>query len=223
MWHWIKLYLRMEWHQKENVFSCLLFAFSLALILTSSLEVFLSTNRELVFTVSFIVASLVTIQILLARSLFYDLEDGMFEQIIISRQSIGQWFLAKSISLLFFCFLIAWMILGVSLILCGVPLNYIFHGPLLGIVLFILGGCIPLGIFLSLVLKFMKNNSLLFPILFYPLIFPLFLAGIEATMGVLGNDFKWEGEWLQWSLFLIALNLIYGAVSYLLFCEIAES
>lgn len=117
--------------------------------------------------------------------------------------------------------------------LISVPLFMIFFnmeikGPFLNLLLvFLLGtlGFSGVGIFLSALAANMESNEILLPIILFPILIPVFLAGVKATGIVFScswTDPVWVAAYWSWIRFMAVFDIIFFTLSLILIDFVLE-
>lgn len=81
-------------------------------------------------------------------------------------------------------------------------------------------GFASIGVFIAALTSYTKNSELLLPVLLFPLLVPLIIGAVETSVAVL-NGLP-AVEWLGWLKLIIAFDLIYLVVPWLLFDYLVE-
>jgi len=113
------------------------------------------------------------------------------------------------------------------------PLFFIFfninlQGSFLHLVLVLFFGTIGfsgLGVFLSALAAHTRSNELLLPIILFPVLIPLFLAGVNAA-GIVFNgiwtDPVWVGAYWSWFRLMVVYDIIFLTLALLLIDYVLE-
>ncbi|MGI6684088.1 MAG: heme exporter protein CcmB [Bacillota bacterium] len=114
-----------------------------------------------------------------------------------------------------------------------IPLFFIFfniemQGTLVKLILVLFFGTLGfsgLGVFLSALSAHTKSNELLLPIILFPILIPLFLAGVKAS-GIVFNgswgDPIWVNAYWSWLRFMAVLDIIFFTLSLILIDYVLE-
>jgi heme exporter protein B len=146
-----------------------------------------------------------------------ELEDGALDALLLFPGDRRSLFLGKVIGGLAFVFAVEAVVLPIAGILYGLPLL----GSLAGLIpVLVLGtvGVVALGMFYAGMASRVRAREVLLPLLLFPMLAPLVIAGVRATQVELLGDpvaarVNWVGVLVAFdAIFLAATTLLYGAV-----------
>jgi heme exporter protein B len=154
----------------------------------------------------------------LSRSFDHELEHNALEAVLLAGVSSEQIYVAKVCSSLLVLSIIFIAVFASLFLLLNLSVDIL--GPALGIcsLLVLLGYC-SLSVLLVVLTTQSNAGVLLFPVVFLPLLFPLFFAGVELYAAlIIDRAFSWQNPWVSFLLlldtvyFLLGLNLFRFAV-----------
>lgn len=153
----------------------------------------------------------------LNRSLAHEREDGCLEGLMLAPVDRGVIFVAKAVANLLFIGGTEVIILPLFTVLFGVS---VLRADLLVVLLLGTVGLAALGTLLSAMAVHTRARDVLLPVLLLPISVPLLIAAARATAGLLdGVGLSGVAGWLQ---LLMAFDVVFAAVSYVLFEYVLE-
>ncbi len=214
-----KMFLKIEFRSLERQITPLIFALAMILILNFSFGALSPEARQMIFCGEIFVTVFFSIQIILLRALQPELEDDVLSALISASSSVGKIYFAKTLSLfisalsvtipiLFFQFLIKEFVVSFSWL--TVPFF-----------VFVMLALCAVGTVCLLLVHQSKMKETLFPILFFPLSVPVFLAAIEGTASLSAFPPSLSQVW-PWLFVLGLINLINVLGGYFVFSIIFE-
>jgi heme exporter protein B len=206
--------VRIELRSKEAIFSTLLFVVLILVIFNFSF----GTNLELVEKIApgiiwIVIAFSGTIAV--SHLAHREFDGRVHEELLLSGLSGTTLFFAKFISTLLFMMLVELLTIPLFVAFYNFPVgDWIFS------LLMILGlgtiGYAAVGTLFAALLSQTRLKDLLLPIIFYPIMIPLFIACVKATQSAMA------GETPQQTMFLVGFDLIFVLASALLFDFVVE-
>jgi heme exporter protein B len=154
----------------------------------------------------------------LARSFSREQEADCLTGLLVSPASRGSLFLGKAAAN--FLFILAMEALLVPL--CALMFNLDFGAaPWTQLALFLLGtlGFVSVGTLLSTMLLNSRLRDLMLPLVFYPIVIPVVIAGVKGTAAVLAGETDVAVEWLG---MLCAFDAIFVTISFWAFGWVVE-
>lgn len=131
----------------------------------------------------------------------------------------GVIYLGKLISNLIFMLIVELITIPVLFVL----FDYKMQGsPLKLLLVVLLGtwGFIAVGTFLASLAVNTRNSEILLPVILFPLLVPLLIAAVQATGAIISGDSF--STWSNWVSLLVAFDLIFTMVAWLLFDYVLE-
>lgn len=131
----------------------------------------------------------------------------------------GVIYLGKLISNLIFMLIVELITIPVLFIL----FDYKMQGSPLSLLLVVLlgtWGFIAVGTFLASLAVNTRNSEILLPVILFPLLVPLLIAAVQATGAIINGDSL--SAWSNWVGLLVAFDLIFTVVAWLLFDYVLE-
>lgn len=214
----LKKELFIELRNKEVILSMLAFGLTVLLVFTFSLSGEPKINHEMapgLFWSLVVLSSSLGLHRLLSQEKDFD----AFASLIAAPIDRGTLFLAKWVS--------GYIFLSVTELLVIFPF-FLFLGlswpatTFQGICIVLLGngGIVAVGVIVSGLAMRAKMSAVLLPVLLFPLITPLLIACVKATLG-------WYhvlpfSNWQFWVLIMITYVIIFGFAGYIFFDHISE-
>lgn len=157
--------------------------------------------------------------VVFSRTFQRESEHQAIEQLMLLRGIAGPLFASKLATnfLLLFALEVPLVLILLMTFQVDVAPNY---GPILLIVGAGTLGFSALGSVLSAALSAMNLREVLLPIVLFPLTIPLFIAGAQATRGIV--DAGWTSDVADWLLIIAMFDVIFLFVSRWLFGEVTE-
>jgi heme exporter protein CcmB len=124
-------------------------------------------------------------------------------------------FLGKAISIAMLVLAVAVVVAPLLFVFLGAPL-FAYPGPfVLAVVLGVAGFAIVGTVFAATLLK-VRSRDVLLPVILYPLLIPLFVAGTEATAALVAVRPNFDGAW-YWIKFLGIYDAVFLVLSLWIF------
>lgn len=206
-----------ELRRKESIFSSLFFALLSLILFHYSVD---GTSIE----ISKESAGLLWLIIVFAGTIFTqnifkkEEENGTFFALLLAPVDRAAVFLGKFAVSFVFLLILELFLLFLSFFL----LNLQFFDSFWWLLIIFLGvnaGFSSLGTLISSLLINQKGSSILYPLLLYPLLVPLFMAAVTTTQKAIKSDLSFSEPWLR---LIILFDIIFIAVSSLIFESAAE-
>lgn len=214
-----KQQLSIEFQSRDRLMSPLLFSITILLLFTFSFGEFDKSLLNQFFTAEVFLAIFLSLQLILMRSFDSDQEDGALDLIRTYPIWPASLFLAKLITVSILCIMIAIPTILLGCLLLAVPNPMSFFTPILGIVLLLIIGLVPLGLLLAAIVIHAQARQIIYPLLYYPLCTPALLAGVQSSLLYLENGKFTDSLW-NWLGLLLAFDIIYLTLGVLLFIEL---
>jgi heme exporter protein B len=147
------------------------------------------------------------------RSFQLELEGGAIEALLLypgDRRSI---FLGKLLANLAFVLLVQALVLPMAVVFYHLPVEHL--PALTGVLLLGSIGFVCLGTFYSAMASRLRAREVLLPLLLFPMLIPLLVAAVQATLALLAGDPMGEvGSWIR---LLIGFDVIFAVACLLAF------
>ncbi|MDH3944163.1 MAG: heme exporter protein CcmB [Anaerolineae bacterium] len=153
----------------------------------------------------------------LNRSMAVEKDRGCLDGLLLAPVDRTVIYFGKMIGNLIFMFIVELVVLPIYSILYNTNL---FHPGLLLVILLGSIGYVAVGTLLASMAVHTRTRDVLLPILLFPLVFPVLIPAVRASTAYL-EGFQMEFIWPHLNL-LIAFNVIYIALSYILFEFVVE-
>jgi heme exporter protein B len=155
-----------------------------------------------------------------SRSYQLELESGALEVLLLYPAARWTVFLGKLAANFAFVLLVVAIVLPVAAVLYQLPVLRAL--PELAAVL-VLGtfGFVTLGTFYAAMASRVRAREVLLPLLLFPMLVPILVGAVEATVSLLGGDVM--GDSRQWLKLLAAFDLIFFVASLLAFEKVIEA
>jgi heme exporter protein B len=204
--------LKEELRRKENILASFFFAFLSLVLFHFSLDqtmIDLSQNGS----------GLIWLIVLFAGSLFMgnifkkEEENGTFYALLLAPADRGSIFLGKFLANLIFLTVLEFFLLFLAFIFLNVPIFNSFF-PLIAVFVLVNIGYSALGTLISALLVHERGASLLYPLLLYPLLVPLFMAATTLTGLAISSTAVFDSPWLR---LLLLFDILFFTAGILLF------
>jgi heme exporter protein B len=207
---------RMEWRNRENLSAMLVFALLVILIFNFALELDLqakaSTSAGVLWT-TFIFAGTIGLN----RSLAVEKDRGCLDGLLLAPVDRTVIYFGKAIGNLIFMLIVEAIVLPIFSFLYGFN---VFQPGFLGVVILGSIGYAAVGTLLSTMVVQARTRDILLPILLFPLTLPVIIAAVKASQGFFQN--LPLGEFSVWINILVAYDLIFIAVAFMVFDYVLE-
>jgi heme exporter protein B len=215
LWLLVQKDLLVELRTREMLLSMVLF--SLLLVVLFSFAFYTDQERARVYAPGILWITVIFAGTLGFNRLFdREIEDGALDALFMSGAGLRVVFVAKALSHLVFTLLME--LLTVPLLIVFFDLEVTTPG-LLALSLF-LGtvGFSFVGTLFAALLVGARMRDVLLPVVIYPLVVPVLIAGVKSTSGILVDaPFKETGSWLQ---FMLGFDILYVAMSTWMFSKL---
>ena len=212
--------LRLEFHNKERVFSSFLFAVVI-LVVTAVCFATPGVSSSRVLVAEIYLAFFLALQISCLRIFEFEQQDSIYDLLRTYPLSGEIWYLSK---------LLVFMVSSMMFLLPTLVVAFIFnsHGDygaflfILGIASLVLVGQAALGVLLTTMVLRAKARNVLYPLSYFPLTVPLLIGAAETSFAYLEQGMLDESQ-AKWITLMIGLDIVYLTVGLLLFGEQIES
>lgn len=200
--------LRVEFRSREIVYTMTFFAAMIVLLFSFA---FLKENAEgEVVSVAEIAPGFLWIAVLfsgtvgLSRAFDREREEGTMRGLLLAPIPRAAIFLGKAIGIAAFMLLVEAVVAPLVWFFFAAPL---FREPVAMILTLVLGtvGFSVVGSVFAAMLLRSKSRDVLLPVVLYPILVPLFIAGIKASQGVLSGEMMQTWFWIKFLLVYDAL------------------
>lgn len=205
-----------EMRTKEIIASVLVFTMLVVVIFNFAFSADQETMLMIapgILWVAFVFAGVLSLN----RAFIVEKEEGCLEGLMISpigRESI---YIGKMLGSLIFMLIVEAVALPVFSFLFNIP---VFSFPLIVITFLATLGFVIVGTLFSALAVNTKAREMVLPILFLPVIIPIIISAVEASkLVLLGESWGSIASWLQ---IIVAFDVIFMVVSYLIFAFIIE-
>jgi heme exporter protein B len=208
--------LAAEWRSRELISAMLVFALLVILIFNFALELDAQVRSSLsagILWVTLIFAGTIGLN----RSMAVEKDRGCLDGLLLAPVDRTAIYFGKTIANLFFMLVVAVIILPVYSILYSVNL---FNPGLIAVILLGSIGYAAVGTLLSAMAVQTRTRDILLPILLFPVIFPLLLAAVKASGGVLQGA-PWE-DISAWVNLLIVYDVVFCSAAFMVFDFVVE-
>lgn len=210
--------LRLELRTRQNFLTTLLFAFIVIVVFNFAFDPGSRAAREsapAILWVAFLFAGILS----LANAFATEREEGCMLGLLLTPVPRGVIFLGKFLANLAFQTTMEALILPVFIVF----FNIRFAGgflPFLLVVLLVNVGFIAVGTLFSAMTMGLRLREVLLPILLFPVIVPVVIAGVKATALLLQAPAA--SGWIPWVRLLAGFDLIFVVVCYAVFRYVVE-
>ncbi len=209
----IKKDLRREWRTREILATTISFAVLLMVVFTFAFYLDDETT-SLVFPGILWVAIIFTGTLAISRTFQNEREDDRLRALALIPGSQYSLYLGKFTVNLLFMFLFELALVPLLILTFGVDVTGVLGLHVLTIAVGTIGFA-ALGTLVSAMLVRNDLREVLLPIVLYPLLIPLLIAGVQVTSNLLdGGDWSTVGPWIQ---AMMAMDIAYGLLSLILF------
>lgn len=206
-----------ELRSREGLGGMLVFALLALLILSFALELEGNARASLVAGILWLTLAFAG-TLGLNRSMASERDQGCLDGLLLTPADRSAVFFGKALANLVLMLLVAAIVLPLTSVLFNA--NLLLPG-LLGVVVLGSTGYVSVGTLLAAMAIEARTRDMLLPILLFPLAFPVLLASVRASRGLL------EGlpaaDIQPWLSLLIAFDVIFGAAAWIAFDHVAET
>lgn len=207
---------RTEFRNRENLSAMLVFALMVILIFNFALELDLQARASLsagVLWTTFIFAGTLGLN----RSLAVEKDRGCLDGLLLAPVDRSVIYFGKAIGNLVFMLIVEAIVLPIFSFLYGFN---VFQPGFLGVVILGSIGYAAVGTLLSTMVVQARTRDILLPILLFPLTLPVIIAAVKASQGFFQS--LPLDEFIVWVNILIAYDLIFIAVAFMVFDYVLE-
>lgn len=208
--------LQAEFRSRELFSAMLVFSLLIILIFNFALDLDIQTRRSVTAGVlwsTFTFAGTIGLN----RSMAIEKDRGCLDGLLLAPVDRSAIYFGKVVSNLMFMLIVEVIVLPVYSILYNMNL---FQAGLLVVILLGSIGYVAVGTLLSAMSVQTRTRDILLPILLFPVVIPVVIAAVQASNGILtGAE---SSEITPWVNLLLAYNVIFIAVAYMLFDYVVE-
>jgi len=211
-----------EIRSRELLSAMLVFAFLVILIFNFALELDAKTRENVtagVLWVTFTFAGTLGLN----RSMATEKDRGCLDGLLLAPVDRSAIYFGKALGNLVFMLIVEIIVLPVFSVLYNVNL---FQPGLILVILLGSEGYVAVGTLLSGIAVQTRTRDILLPILLFPVVIPLLIAAIKASSGFLIGSTLEQGIQMEeiwpWINLLLVYDLIFTAVSYMVFDYVVE-
>ena len=210
--------LRLELRSRQNFLTVLFFAFIVIIVFNFAFDPGSPAIAEVspaILWVAFLFAGMLS----LGNAFAMEREDACMLGLLLAPVERGVIFLGKLLANLLFLLAMEVVIFPIFVIFFNVNLRGGFFWFLL-IVLLVDLGFVAVGTLFSAMTMSLKTREVLLPILLFPVVVPVVIAGVKATAGVFGGGgLPAIAGWLK---VLVGFDLIFVLLCYSVFQYVVE-
>jgi heme exporter protein B len=208
--------LAAEWRSRELISAMLVFALLVIFIFNFALEMTPQTRSDVTSGVLWVTLTFAG-TLGLNRSMAVEKDRGCLDGLLLAPVDRTAIYFGKTLANFVFMLLVAIIILPVYSVLYNVNL---FMGGLFLVILIGAWGYVSIGTLLASMAVQARTRDILLPILLFPVTIPLLVAAVKASGGFLnGLDRVEINPWIN---LLIVFDLVFTAVSFLVFDSVVE-
>ncbi len=216
IWLIVSKDIQVEWRGKQGVPVMLVFALLIVFLFNFALQ--LSPELQAGLAAGLLWVSLMFASTLgLNRSISLEVENKALDGLLLAPMDRSAIFFGKSLSNLFFTFMVALVLLPVFSLLYD---QNMLHLNLLLVIFLGVSAFTSLGTLLAALSIQTRTRDVLLPVLLYPLALPILIASVEASRGILSGQSKFELQ--SWLFLLLAGNFLFYAAGILFYGTILE-
>lgn len=208
--------LRAEFRSRELISAMLVFSLLVLFIFNFALELLKNTGKELASGVlwsTFVFAGTLG----LGRAMAVEKDRGCLDGLLLAPVDRSAIFFGKAFGSLVFMFIVEAVVLPAYALLFNIN---VFHPGLLLIIFLGSIGYVAVGTMLSSMAVQTRARDLLLPILLFPVLIPVIISAVQASKGFLQNVPL--GEILPWLNLLVVYDVIFIAISFMVFDYVVE-
>jgi len=210
--------LSAELRSRELLSAMLIFALLVILIFNFALDLDPATRREPTITAGVLWVIFVFAGTLgLNRSMAIEKDRGCLDGLLLAPVDRSAIYFGKALGNLVFMLMVEIIVLPIYSLLYNVNL---FNPGLLLVILLGSIGYVAVGTLLATMAVQARTRDILLPILLFPVVLPVILAAVKASTGFLdGSEMDVIRPWLN---LLIAYDIIFSAVAFMVFDYVVE-
>jgi heme exporter protein B len=208
--------LQAEFRSRELFTAMLVFSLLIILIFNFALDLDIRTRESITAGVlwsTFAFAGTLGLN----RSMAVEKDRGCLDGLLLAPVDRSAIYFGKAISNLAFMLIVEVIVLPIYSVLYNTNL---FQPGLLAVILLGSIGYVAVGTLLSAMSVQTRTRDILLPILLFPVVIPVLIAAVQASNGILtGLE---TSEITPWINMLVAYNVIFIAVAFMLFDYVVE-
>jgi heme exporter protein B len=208
--------LAAEWRSRELISAMLVFALLVIFIFNFALEMTPQTRSDVTSGVLWVTLTFAG-TLGLNRSMAVEKDRGCLDGLLLAPVDRTAIYFGKTLANFVFMLLVAIIILPIYSVLYNVNL---FMGGLFLVILLGAWGYVSIGTLLASMAVQARTRDILLPILLFPVTIPLLVAAVKASGGYLnGLEMVEISPWIN---LLVVFDLVFTAVSFLVFDSVVE-
>lgn len=210
--------LSAELRSRELISAMLVFALLVILIFNFALDLDPATRRDPTITAGVLWVIFVFAGTLgLNRSMSVEKDRGCMDGLLLAPVDRSAIYFGKVLGNLVFMLMVEIIVLPIYSLLYNVNL---FNPGLMLVILLGSIGYVAVGTLLAAMAVQARTRDILLPILLFPVVLPVILAAVKASTGFLdGSEMDLIRPWLN---LLIAYDIIFSAVAFMVFDYVVE-
>ena len=210
--------LSAELRSRELISAMLVFALLVILIFNFALDLDPAARREPTITAGVLWVIFVFAGTLgLNRSMAVEKDRGCMDGLLLAPVDRSAIYFGKVLGNLIFMLMVEIIVLPIYSLLYNVNL---FNPGLLLVIILGSIGYVAVGTLLAAMAVQARTRDILLPILLFPVVLPVILAAVKASTGFLdGSEMEIIRPWLN---LLIAYDIIFSAVAFMVFDYVVE-
>ncbi len=208
--------LRAELRSRELMSAMLMFAILSVVIFSLALSLDRQARREAIAGVLWVTLAFAG-TLGFNRSLGQEKDRGSFDALLLAPVDRSTLFFGKMIGNAVLMLVVSAVLVPLFSVLFGVSL----FEPVLWLIL-LLGvvGFAAVGTLLSSMTVHARGREMLLPVVLLPVALPLIMAAVNGSRGVLAGELP--ESWALWPAVLLAYDIVFAAVAYMLFDYVVE-
>lgn len=210
--------LRIEFRTKETLSSLLLLGLLTLVVLSFAFDP-TSELRDEAAPGALWVAMIFAGVLGLNRSFLAERDNECLQGLLLSPLDRGTIYLAKAAATAVFMSLAQVVLVPVFVFFFNLPVNLSWLWVMLGLELGIVGFSAVGTLFSALAVR-TRAREVLLPLLLFPLVVPLFIAGVKVTARLLAG--RAVGEVAQWLHLMVGFDVIFLVVGWMVFEYVVE-
>lgn len=215
VWAIVRKDLSLERQSRETLSSMFIFALIVVLVFSFSFDMRVERASEVAPGVLWVAITFAGM-LGLARSFVLERDQGCLDGLLLCPVDRSVLYVGKVIGNILFISMTEAIILP----LCFALFNLPFHLLLVPLVLAGTIGFSAVGTLVSAMTVHARSREVLLPVLVFPLVLPVIIAAVKVTGGIL-DELPWA-EIKNWVQLLVGFDVIFGAISFIVFDYVVE-
>lgn len=209
-----------EFRTKESLSAMFVFSLLVMIAFNFAFDPGMRTRQEVgpgILWVAFSFAGILG----LSRSFVYEKDKECIQGLMLCPVDLGAIYIAKLIGNLIFMALVEAISLPIFSVFFNLDIRLVLL-PLAVVILVTTIGFSSVGTIFSAISINTRAREVMFPILFFPIVFPIIIGAVKMTSGVLQGRGLFDEDISSWLVLISAFDIIFLVVSYLLFEYVIE-